>query len=147
MADRKGPFESDAMVSEPVRAGLKPLIPRVLVVDDEEPIREFVARALQQSGHEVQSVEDGLHALEVLSYGQFDLLVTDIVMPGMDGIELALKVAKDYPSLIILMMTGYATERQRAYGLDHLIHRVIAKPFSLKQIVNAVQDALANRRF
>lgn len=120
---------------------------RILVVDDEAPIRQFVARALTHAGdhYQVETAEDGLEALGMLSGGRFDLLVTDIVMPGLDGIELALKVAKDYPDMTILMMTGYATEKQRAYGLDHLIHKVVSKPFSLKQICAAVKEALAAR--
>jgi len=120
---------------------------RILVVDDEAPIRQFVARALTHAGdhYQVETAEDGLEALGMLSGGRFDLLVTDIVMPGLDGIELALKVAKEYPDMTILMMTGYATEKQRAYGLDHLIHKVVSKPFSLKQICAAVKEALAAR--
>ncbi|NBC32210.1 MAG: response regulator [Alphaproteobacteria bacterium] len=120
---------------------------RILVVDDEAPIRQFVARALTHAGghYQVETAEDGLEALGVLSRDRFDVLVTDIVMPGLDGIELALKVAKDYPHMTILMMTGYAAEKQRAYGLDHLIHKVVTKPFSLKQICAAVKEALAAR--
>ena len=125
-------------------AGPSPI--RILVVDDEAPIRQFVARALgHMDGYHVETAEDGLEALDVLTRSPFDLLVTDIVMPGLDGIELALKVAKDYPDMIILMMTGYATEEQRTYGLDHLIHKVVTKPFSLKQISAAVREALATR--
>ncbi len=66
-------------------------------------------------------------------------------MPGMDGIALALKVAKEHPKTAILMMTGYAAERQRAHNLEELIHEVIAKPFSLKQICDAAEDAIATR--
>ena len=120
---------------------------RILVVDDEAPIRHFVARALSHASphYFIETAEDGIEALDALSRGPFDLLVTDIVMPALDGIELALKVSKDYPDTTIMMMTGYATEKQRAYGLDHLIHKVVSKPFSLKQISSAVQDALATR--
>ena len=121
---------------------------RILVVDDEAPIRQFVARALSHANpdYTVETAEDGVDALDAFSRAPFDLLVTDIVMPALDGIELALKVSKDYPETIILMMTGYATEKQRAYGLDNLIHKVISKPFSLKEISAAVGEALAKRR-
>jgi DNA-binding response OmpR family regulator len=121
---------------------------RILVVDDEEPVREFVSRALAHasSRYRVDTAEDGLQALEAMSAGRYDLLVTDIVMPGLDGIALALKVSKDYPDVTILLMTGYATEKQRAYGLQSLIHQVISKPFSLKELVATVKEALAERR-
>lgn len=120
---------------------------RILVVDDERPVREFVSRALVHANprYRVDTAEDGLQALETMAAGRYDLLVTDIVMPAMDGIALALKVSKDYPEVSILMMTGYAAEKQRAYGLQSLIHRVISKPFSLHELCVTVKEALAAR--
>jgi CheY-like chemotaxis protein len=115
---------------------------RILVAEDDEAVREFVRRALGYSGHEVTTVDDGSQALEALERQRFDLLITDIVMPGLDGIALALKVSKEQPKLPILLMTGYAAERQRAHNLEALIHRVISKPFSLKEISEAAADAL-----
>jgi DNA-binding response OmpR family regulator len=120
---------------------------RILVVDDEKPVREFVSRALAHANrrYQVDTAEDGLQALEAMSAERYDMLVTDIVMPGLDGIALALKVSKDYPDVTILLMTGYATEKQRAYGLQSLIHQVISKPFSLKELTATVKEALAGR--
>ena len=115
---------------------------RVLIAEDDMAVREFVRRALAHQGHEVAIAVDGLDALGVLDAQEFDLLVTDIVMPGMDGIALALKAAKDRPDMAILLMTGYAAERQRAHNLEELIHRVVAKPFTLRQICDAVNEAL-----
>ena len=66
--------------------------------------------------------------------GAFELLLTDIRMPVMDGIALALAAARDIPALTILLMTGYADQRERAHGLDALIHDVVAKPFTLATI-------------
>jgi CheY-like chemotaxis protein len=117
---------------------------RILLAEDDPAVREFVRRALAHSGHDVTAVDDGLGAVEALSKAGFDLLVTDIVMPGMDGIALALKVSKDHPRLPILMMTGYAAERQRAHNLEALIHKVIAKPFTLREICNFVAETLAS---
>ncbi len=118
---------------------------RVLVVEDEDAVREFVSRALRHHGHDVESARDGLDGLACVSGSAFDLMITDIVMPGLDGIELALKVAKDSPRTTIMLMSGYANERQRAHNLDALIHRVIAKPFTLQQICAATDEALAGR--
>ena len=118
---------------------------RILVAEDDTAVREFVSRALRYQGHEVTAVIDGLQALERMSANTYDLLITDIVMPGLDGIALALKAAKEYPDMAILMMTGYAAERQRAHNLEALIHQVIAKPFSLQQICDAARDALDGR--
>lgn len=118
-------------------------MPRILIAEDEEAVREFFVRGLKGRGHEVTAVGDGIEALEQLGRQQFDLLLTDIVMPLMDGIELSLKAAKDFPELRIILMTGYAAERQRAHNLDVLAHEVISKPFSLEQICEAIEKALA----
>ena len=120
---------------------------RILIAEDEAALREFINRALTHHGHEVVTVADGAEALSALQKGEdFDLLLTDIVMPVMDGIALALKVTKDFPDLKVLMMTGYAAERQRAYNLEMLIHDVIAKPFTLDEICEKVAEALASDR-
>ena len=116
---------------------------RILIAEDDESVREFVLRALRLSGHDTTVVEDGLQALKALSVEEYDLLLTDIVMPGLDGIALALKVGSSYPAPGIVMMSGYAAERQRAHNLDALVHRVIAKPFSLRQLSDAISETLA----
>lgn len=118
---------------------------RILLTDDEDAVRAFVKRALEMDGHDVVLACDGAEACDRLAAerGAFDLLLTDIRMPMMDGIALALSAARDYPDVTILLMTGYADQRERASGLDALIHDVVTKPFSLAQIRDAVADALA----
>jgi DNA-binding response OmpR family regulator len=118
---------------------------RILIAEDDPAVRQFVARALVHDGPAVNTVDDGLQAIEELAENEYDLLITDIVMPGLDGIALALKVAKELPDMAILMMTGFAAERQRAHNLDALIHEVVPKPFSLKQICEAAAEALEMR--
>jgi two-component system cell cycle response regulator CpdR len=123
-------------------------MPRVLIADDEEPMRSLVARALAMDGHETVTAEDGAEALEILirDAGAFDLLLTDIKMPIMDGIALALAAARDFPDLKILLMTGFADQRERASGLNAIVHDVITKPFSVVDIRTAAADALAARK-
>ena len=123
-------------------------MPRILIADDEESMRLLVARAIAMDGHEIVTAEDGAEALEILTRdnGAFDLLLTDIKMPVMDGIALALAVARDFPQLTVLMMTGFADQRERASGLDAIVHDVITKPFAVADIRTAVADALASRR-
>jgi CheY-like chemotaxis protein len=118
---------------------------RILIAEDEEALRALIARALTDSGHEVVTAMDGAEALDILTRenGAFDLLLTDIRMPLMDGIALALSVARDHPRIVILLMTAYADQRERASNLDALIHDVILKPFTLAEIRAAVADALA----
>lgn len=117
-------------------------VSKILIAEDDTAVREFVSRALVNAGHEVITAADGLQALQALESGDFDLLLSDIVMPELDGIALALKVSKDWPDLPILLMTGYAAERQRAHNLDALIHDVISKPFTLQQICDAAEKVL-----
>ena len=118
---------------------------RIMIAEDEEALRAMCARALSTAGHEVKTACDGGDALDLLQReaGRFDLLLTDIRMPVMDGIALALSAARDYPNLTILLMTGYADQRERAHGLDAIIHDVIAKPFTLAVLRGAVDEALA----
>ncbi len=117
---------------------------RILLAEDEETVRTLVRRALVEDGHEVLTAADGAEALDTLQreHGRFDLVLTDIKMPIMDGVALALAAARDFPVLPILLMTGYADQRERASGLDALIRAVIAKPFTLAQLKAAVAAAL-----
>ena len=123
-------------------------MPRVLIADDEDSMRTLVARAIAMDGHDTVTAEDGAEALEILNReeGAFDLLLTDIQMPVMDGIALALTAARDFPNLTILLMTGFADQRERASGLDAIVHDVVTKPFSVADIRTAVADALAAKK-
>jgi CheY-like chemotaxis protein len=119
---------------------------RVLIAEDEDPLRALVARAITDLGHTVVTAFDGADALDIITRenGNFDLLLTDIRMPLMDGIALALSVARDHPRIVILLMTAYADQRERASNLEALIHDVVLKPFTLAEIKTAVSDALVD---
>jgi len=123
-------------------------MPKVLIADDEDSMRQLVARAIAMDGHEIITAQDGAEALEILTRadGAFDLLLTDIQMPVMDGIALALSAARDFPDLTILLMTGFADQRERASNLNALVHDVVTKPFSVADIRTAVADALAAKK-
>jgi two-component system, cell cycle response regulator CpdR len=120
---------------------------KILVAEDDDNVRAFVVRALEMSGHEVFFAEDGGLALEAVAEhdGAFDLLLSDIKMPVMDGIGLALSVSSAFPDITIVLMTGFADQRERAHGLDALVYDVLSKPFSLAQLTEKVADALAGR--
>jgi CheY-like chemotaxis protein len=120
---------------------------RVLIADDEDSMRSLVARAIAMDGHETVTAADGAEALDILTGDAraFDLLLTDIKMPIMDGIALALAVARDFPNLIILLMTGFADQRERASGLNAIVHDVVTKPFSVADIRSAVAGALTTQ--
>jgi len=120
---------------------------KILIAEDDEVLREFVVRALGGDGHDLTETADGVTALNALkqSNGEFDLLLTDVKMPGMDGIALALATGREHPDIPIMLMTGYADQRERARRLDAFVHDVIAKPFSVEQIKGAVREALVQR--
>lgn len=120
---------------------------RILVAEDDPSVRAFVVSALTMKGHEVVAEEDGGLAAETADAenGRFDLLLSDIKMPIMDGIGLALHVAAKFPDIIIVLMTGFADQRERAHGLDALIYDVITKPFTLADLLQKVDDALAGK--
>ena len=117
---------------------------RVLIVEDDESVRTFTARALQADGHTTETAGDGDEALEMIRArpGAFDLVLSDIRMPVMDGIAMAKAAAKAFPGLRILLMTGYAEQRERAAELDGLVLGVVRKPFSLAEIRSEVARAL-----
>jgi len=120
---------------------------KILIVDDEESMRLLVARAIAMDSHEIATAQDGAEALDLVvrANGAFDLLLTDIKMPVMDGIALSLAVARDYPRLTILLMTGFADQRERASGLEAIVHDVVTKPFAIADIRTAVAEALGAR--
>ena len=120
---------------------------KILIAEDNDDIRGLVVRALSDDGHDLVATENGVAALEALNQhsGDFDLLLTDVKMPLMDGIALALAAGRDHPDMAIMLMTGYADQRERTHGLDALVHDVIAKPFTLEQIKGAVREALVAR--
>jgi len=120
---------------------------RILLVDDEPSVRAPLMRALQIDGHGVTEAVDGADALEQFSADPsgFDLMISDIRMPIMDGIALTLAVAAEKPGFPIVLMTGYAEQRERARELDGLVEDVLTKPFSLADFRAAIRVVLEKR--
>ena len=110
---------------------------RILLAEDDTSMREYLQRALQRVGYEVEAVGCGTEAMPLLEAERFDLLLTDIVMPEMDGIELAQKVAEIAPSTRVMFITGFAAVTLRA-GKAMPQARVLSKPFHLRDLVMEV---------
>ncbi|NOZ42391.1 MAG: response regulator [Alphaproteobacteria bacterium] len=113
-------------------------MPRILLAEDDDTMRSFLARSLEKAGYQVISVSMGSDALPLLAGGGFNLLLTDIVMPGMDGIELARRATRMQPGLHVMFITGFA-----AVAMDKAQDRppnskVLQKPFHLKDMVDEV---------
>lgn len=111
---------------------------RILLAEDEQAMREYLARALERSGYEVVSVDRGTEAVPLLESEHFDLLLTDIVMPEMDGIELARHCSKVSPRTEVMFITGFSGVALRA-GQSMPQAKVLSKPFHLKDLVLEVE--------
>ena len=115
---------------------------RVLLAEDDESMRGFLQRALERAGHDVQAFENGADAYERLKEEPFCLLLTDIVMPRMDGIELARRASEIDPDLKILFITGFAAVTLNNDAAAPKEARGLSKPFHLKDLVNEVERLL-----
>ncbi len=107
---------------------------RILLAEDDQVMREYLTRALEKSGYAVTAVDRGTAAIPLLETEPFDLLLTDIVMPEMDGIELAQKAGEMCPDLRVMFITGFAAVTLKA-GKSMPHARVLSKPFHLRDLV------------
>jgi two-component system cell cycle response regulator CpdR len=110
---------------------------RILLAEDDESMRLYLARALERVGYQVVSVDRGTAALPLLESERFDLLLTDIVMPEMDGIELAQKAATLAPDMRVMFITGFAAVALKASRAAPQA-KVLSKPFHLRDLVAEV---------
>jgi len=111
---------------------------RILLAEDEDAMRTYLARALENAGYDVVAVDRGTAALPWLETGDFDLLLSDIVMPEMDGIELAQRCAEISPDTKVMFITGFAAVTLKA-SREAPQAKVLSKPFHLKDLVMEVE--------
>ncbi|MGH6947553.1 MAG: response regulator [Kiloniellales bacterium] len=114
----------------------------ILLAEDDDSMREFLATALRRAGHEVRTASDGMEALSALTAGPVDLLLADVVMPGLDGIELARRAASERPGIKVMFITGFAAVALKARNQTPAGTRVLSKPFHLKDLVSQVEVIL-----
>lgn len=118
---------------------------RILLAEDEEAMRSYLARALETAGYDVTTVDRGTEAVPLLENETFDLLLSDIVMPEMDGIELAQRCAEVSPRTKVMFITGFAAVSLRA-SREQPHAKVLSKPFHLRDLVLEVERALEEHR-
>ena len=116
---------------------------KILLAEDDDDMRRFLVRALERAGHEVTSFAEGASAFEELKQASFDLLLTDIVMPEMDGIELARRAAELDPALKIMFITGFAAVALNPDSRAPKDAKVLSKPFHLRDLVAEVERMVA----
>ncbi|SFP45835.1 cell cycle two-component system response regulator CpdR [Sphingomonas rubra] len=110
---------------------------RILLAEDDDVMRDYLARALERSGYSVVAVDRGTAALPLIEADAFDLLLTDIVMPEMDGIELARRAGEIAPDMRVMFITGFAAVTLTV-GREMPGARVLSKPFHLRELVAEV---------
>ena len=115
---------------------------RILLAEDDEQLRLYLARGLQRAGHEVEAVGDGTLALAKAQSIDFDLLLADVVMPGLDGIELARHVSTRQPGIRVMFITGFAAVTLHEEELRPNRPRVLAKPFHRRHLIAEIEALL-----
>lgn len=110
---------------------------RILLAEDDDSMREYLARALEKVGYAVTSVDRGTMALPLIEQERFDLLLTDIVMPEMDGIELAQRAGQIAPEMRVMFITGFAAVALRTGDVQPQA-KILSKPFHLRDLVAEV---------
>src|SRR6202167_2386425 len=118
-------------------------MPKILLAEDDMDMRRFLVKALQNAGFEVTSYDNGLSAYQRLREEPYELLLTDIVMPEMDGIELARRAAELDPDIKIMFITGFAAGALNSDSAAPKQCNVLSKPIPLRELVNEVQKMLA----
>lgn len=115
----------------------------ILLAEDDTALRAVLARSLRVRGHAVVDVASGVDALEHLKPGAFDALVADIVMPGLDGLELARRATHAVPGIRVMFITGFAAVALEARQIPDIDARVLSKPFHLRDLVAELDRLLA----
>ncbi len=115
---------------------------RILLAEDDNSMRFFLARSLEVAGHEVLAFADGEDALPALTAGPFDILISDIVMPRIGGIELAVRAKEIHPTLPVIFITGFSAVSIEDLDTVEGVSQMLSKPFHLNSLVDAVDRAL-----
>jgi two-component system, cell cycle response regulator CpdR len=116
---------------------------KIILAEDDEDMRRFLVKALEKAGHQVTAFGEGASAFEEIKQSTFDLLLTDIVMPEMDGIELARRAAELDPQLKIMFITGFAAVALHPDSKAPKDAKVLSKPFHLRDLVAEVDRMMA----
>ena len=119
---------------------------KIILAEDDDDLRKFLVKALEKAGHQVKSFAEGASAFEEIKQEAFDLLLTDIVMPEMDGIELAQKASVLQPDLKVMFITGFSAVSLRA-GQTMPQAKVLSKPFHLRDLVLEVERTFGRGAF
>ena len=118
---------------------------RILVVDDEESIREFLEIMLKKENYEVTTAEDGLRAKEILAKKSFDMIISDMQMPNVTGIELLKFVRENYPDIVFMMITAFGTTETAVDAMKMGAYDYVTKPFKIDEVRLNIANALRSK--
>jgi DNA-binding NtrC family response regulator len=121
---------------------------RVLLVEDDDGVREATRRILSRAGFQMLSVRDSAEALRICrsQVGEIDVLLTDVVMPGMSGFKLAEVAPKFQPQIAVVLMSGYANDEVVRYGLAHGRFTFVQKPFNQDELIKAIYKSVSQTK-
>jgi len=120
--------------------------PRVLIVDDEKFIRDILADFLGMEGYIVRTAEDGTAALTELAQARYDMVISDLKMPKMGGLELLAAIGDAAPSALTVIMTGFGTVETAIDAMKRGAYDYILKPFKVEEVIRVVQRGLEKQR-
>jgi excisionase family DNA binding protein len=138
-SSRPGLGGSGAMLGDEGGGGERP---RILVVDDEQAVRDLLSKTLTMADYDVDSADDGPSALDKMRAVEYDLLITDLKMPGMDGLSVIREARKLAADLRVIIITGYSTEASAIEAINLGVSGYLTKPFRLPRILAAAARAL-----
>lgn len=118
--------------------------PKILVIDDEEIVRISCKKCLNPEGYEVSAAQNGLEGLRLIEETRYDLILTDLKMPDMDGMEFLSKIKERQPGTKVIMITGYSTVENAVAALKQGAYNYIEKPFTPDTLIKAVTEAISD---
>ena len=119
---------------------------RILIVDDEEDLISTLAERLELRGFEVEAITDGSKALKRVNEGDFDVLVLDVKMPGIDGLELMAQIKEKHPDLPVIMFTGHGSMASARKGIIRGATDYLMKPVDIENLIKKIRDAAARKK-
>jgi CheY-like chemotaxis protein len=120
--------------------------PKILIVDDSQELLDVISEYMETSGFTVNSTTQSLDALRLIAVTGYDVVVSDIHMPEMDGLELMAQIKNKHPGLPVVLITGYSVSEARKIAMEKGADAFVAKPFHMKEILDVVNNLLNNKK-
>lgn len=120
--------------------------PKILIVDDSQELLDVISEYMETSGFTVNATTQSLDALRLIAVSGYDVVISDIHMPEMDGLELMAQIKSKHPGLPVVLITGYSVSEARKIAMEKGADAFVAKPFHMKEILDVVNNLLNNKK-